>query len=82
MTIISAKDASVLAYLARHENADKKRTKKITSGLRGNALSVAMALTGQRSTIAANRAAKGLRGWAKDNERIAEKTVVRSSGRG
>lgn len=81
MPLISAKDATVLAYLARHGNASSVRTKELTSELSGSALQVARALTGRRSSRVANRAAKALRNWAAVNESIAEKTPSSSRQR-
>jgi hypothetical protein len=73
MPMISDKDAALLAYLARHKNASLARKRKIRAGLKGNALAVAKALTGQHSTKAGKDAAFGLFSWAADNDKIARK---------
>lgn len=77
MTTIPAKDAAVLAYLARHKNANPARTKRLTSKMTGRALAIAKALTGERATKPASRAAKGLSLWVADNEKIAKRSFRR-----
>jgi hypothetical protein len=71
MPKISVRDASVLAYLARHGKTSA-RADRYTLSLTGEAKTVAKALTGRKvSSKSAVKAARGLQKWASDNNKIA-----------
>jgi hypothetical protein len=79
MTTVSGKDAAILAYLARHKRVSADRSSRLTANLKGEALSVAKALIGKRSSSKrASTTARALRRWADDNDAIVTSTVRRT----
>jgi hypothetical protein len=80
MATITPYEATLLSYLARHSHIPVDQRRRLMGKLRGKALKVAKELeTGQRRTKRISRASKtarGLRSWAKANDKLAFKPLL------
>lgn len=80
MPTISPYEATLLSYLARHRNVPPAQRRRLMAKLKGEALKVAKELESKqpsRTRVSrAVRTARGLRSWAKTNDRLAFKTAA------
>jgi hypothetical protein len=80
MPTISGYEATLLSYLARHSNIPPAQRRRLMSKLKGEALKVAKELESKRrprrASTRAGRTARGLRLWARTNDKLAVKTMV------
>lgn len=82
MPTITPYEATLLSYLARHSNVPPAQRRRLMAKLKGEALKVAKELESKRplrSRISrATRTARGLRSWAKVNDKLAFKKAAGS----
>jgi hypothetical protein len=80
MPTISAYEATLLSYLARHRNIPVSQRRRLMANLKGEALKVAKELESNRPSRSratrAMRTARGLRSWAKTNDKLAFKMAA------
>jgi hypothetical protein len=79
MPTITPYEATLLSYLARHTNVPPAQRRRLMAKLTGEALKVAKELESKQRVggrvSRAMRTARGLRSWAKTNDRLAFKTA-------
>jgi hypothetical protein len=80
MPTISAYEATLLSYLARHRNIPASQRRRLMANLKGESLKVAKELESKRPSrrraSRAVRTAQGLRSWARTNDKLAFKMAA------